>query len=59
MIVTIIYTSSMILAYLFNSNKLKESVSEDGVDTPKLAKKKKKFLNYPCGHENHLLLLLE
>ena len=49
----------MILAYLFNSNKLKESVSEDGVDTPKPAKKKKKFLNYPCGHENHLLLLLE
>ena len=43
----------MILVYLCNSNQLKESFSEDGVDSPKLVKQIL-ILDNPYGHENSI-----
>ena len=43
----------MILAYVCNSNQLKESFSEDGVDSPKLVKQIL-ILDNPYGHENSI-----
>ena len=43
----------MILAYLCNSNQLKEPFSEDGVDSPKLVKQTL-ILDNPYGHKNSI-----